>query len=167
MGVLDPPKEIREKLLKSKYVPDQVKARMGDKAAEKRVIAAFEKASAEEKGKYAEYVLYVDSPDCIRAFLRGLESEATFEPDDLFAEKQSVAWSLMEAYARGPAESDAKIFSYMNTSPHLHLKTEAEFQKPEHQRFLRDVERFFEDRYGIKIHIRARYLVLGGSEIVE
>lgn len=161
LGLLDLPDELKNALLKSKNTPAKVKARLGDKEAEQKVIEKFNTATLEYKETYALQLLYIGTPDALTSFIEMLESTEYYH--DSRGKTESVALAMIWSY--GQVNPDVPLFSSDEYIKHCYT-TREEFQRPEHQEYLRRVEKYFLHNFNIEIHIKAPFLI-EGREIIE
>lgn len=136
LGRLDLPADLAGRLRNSPHVPDAVRARLGDSQAEQRVISAFENAQGfGARHDAAANLAYVESPDSLAAFARGLASRDVIQ--DVHGNDVSVALLLIQAY--GNMHPEEPLFSSSAYMKHANV-TPVDFLQPEHQAYLRQLE---------------------------
>ena len=136
LGRLDLPADLRARLRDSDRVPDAVRARLGDAAAEGRVVTAFRGARRlGDRYKSASDLLYANTPAAWRAFQEGLASRELLQ--DVHGNSISEALILIRAY--GETHPEEPLFSAQEYMKHANVTVE-EFQHPEHQAYLRELE---------------------------
>ena len=153
LSLLPLPEEIKKKLLSSDHTPDIVKAKLGDQAAETRVIAEFKKAKAEDKGRWGSRLFYIDTPNVMKEFVKALESKEIFK--NVHDNTYSQVNALLVVY--GQHHPEEPLFSY--TEFQKHNVSAEEFKKREHQDYLRKVEAFFREKYKIDVMINPPLLL--------
>lgn len=155
LGLLTLPQELASQLRASPRTPDKVKARLGDWAAESRVIAAFQAAQdLYNVRQRCDDLLYVHTPRALQAFAQGLQSSRTFE--DVHGNKAAMALILIECYGRH--HPDQPLFSSNEFLKHANV-TPQQFQQRSHQQYLRRIEAYFLRAYHLHIRLNPPYLL--------
>lgn len=161
LGLLELPETLKADVLKSETVPDRVKARLGDIAAEARVISRFRSAPPFNRMVYAERdLLYIDSRESLSALVEELNSRDVFV--DRFGNQVSITQMMIQAYGR--AHPEVSLFQPAAYLPHCYT-SEEDFRAPEHQAFLRTVGKYFSDLLGRPIKVDAPFLIMGSERI--
>jgi len=155
LGRLDLPSDLAGRLRDSEQVPDAVRARLGNSAAEQRVISGFENAKTfTALHANAGELAYVESPTTLQAFVRGLQSQQVVT--DVHGNQVSVPLLLIQAY--GNMHPDEPLFSPGEYLKHANVSAEA-FKQPEHQEYLRQLEARLLARNQIHVTINPPFLL--------
>ncbi|MDA8021353.1 MAG: hypothetical protein MPN21_28320 [Thermoanaerobaculia bacterium] len=150
LALLDLPEESKQSLMREGN--DLIKARLGDRQAEQRVIEAFENASNLKKPAHSDDLLYIGSEATIHTFLDALESVGPETSSHLHSgNPATVAYRMLVIYQR---YDDVGFFDDIDIST-----TEEEFLRPEYQQVVRSIESHFFDRYGRQVHLQLPYFV--------
>jgi hypothetical protein len=148
LGQLELPAGLRNQLRDSPRVPDAVRARLGDAAAEQRVIAAFQAGQTNVGALYktADDLLYADTPAAWQAFGQALASRQVLE--NVRGNQVSVVAVLIRSY--GEAHQEEPLFAPQACNEHANVSL-ADFQKPVHQAFLRQLENRLRVRHNLTV----------------
>jgi len=161
LGLLDLPGSLKSDVLVSPTVPDRVKARLGDEAAEVRTIERFHAARPFNRMIYAERdLLYIDSRRSLVALIEELNSREFHV--DRFGNQVSVTQMMIQAYGR--VHYDVELFQPETYLPHCYT-SEEEFQAPEHQAYLHAVGEYFSGMVGRPVKVDVPFLIKGSERI--
>lgn len=179
LGLLDLPQYMKDSLLNYKYTELEVRAGLGDTIAQQAIIKTYrnfltldiktDKDLNEElyRKKLPQALLvYMGSEEAIKIFLEGLNSTDIFEDtyDQEPYNKISLFYYLLGSYSAFIADTPS-IMSQFYLQKFLY--TEGGGLGEDYQEWLRELERYFEDRHGIKLNIKAPFLIQGYEYIIE
>lgn len=179
LGLLDLPQYMKDSLLNYKYTELEVRAGLGDTAAQQEIINAYQnfltldiktdKDLNEElyRKKLPEALLvYMGSEEAIKIFLEGLNSTDVFEDtyDQEPYNKISLFYYLLGSYSAFIVDTPP-IMSQFYLQKFLY--TEEGLLGEDYQAWLRELEKYFEDRHGVKLDIKAPYLIQGYERYME
>ena len=169
LGLLDLPEYMKDSLLNFKYTELEVRAGLGDTAAQREVYNKFQafiqrdnKTSDEvyqylHKEKLPVILLaYMGTNESIQVYLKGMNSTDIYE-DTESGNKGSVFGTLLgnySAYYGGSVITNSVYYDRF-------LYTEEGALGKDYQEWLRELEQYFEDRHGLKLNIQAPYLIQG------
>lgn len=173
LGLLDLPQYMKDSLLNYKYTELEVRAGVGDTTAQQAIINAYrnfltldiktDKDLNEElyRKKLPEAILvYMGSKEAIKIFLEGLNSTDVFE--DTYGQEPyntiSLFYYLLGSYSGFIADTPP-IMSQFYLQKFLY--TEDGDLGEDYQEWLRELEQYFEERHGVKLTIKAPYLIQG------
>lgn len=149
LGWLPLPQPLARKIRQAERTPDKVKARLGDKAAEKRVIADFQNArDLYTAHKASNDLLYLNTPGALKAFANRLQSQEVFT--DVHGNQFSLTYILLQCY--GQFHPDNALFTSTVYSAHTNITPE-QFRGAEHQAYLRKVESYFRQKYNFVLKL--------------
>ncbi|MBV9468094.1 MAG: hypothetical protein JO316_21990 [Abitibacteriaceae bacterium] len=161
LGLLPLSPALTTKVRAGHETPDKVKARLGDKAAQQRIIEDFQKANdLYAVRKLGADLLYVNTPIAIETFAQRLESPNVFE--DVHGNQASLVQILIQCY--GEAHPEVPLFSTTEYLKHANVTPE-QFQANVHQAYLRKIEAYFRQHYNLSLRINPPLLLNDG--IVE
>ena len=105
---------------------------------------------------------YMGTDESINLFLEGLNSMDTYENTDS-GNKQSVFYDILSSYEGLVLENNIfKEYPKLNYFYYQRfLYTEEGVLGKDYQAWLRELEKYFEDRHGVKLNIQAPYLIQG------
>ncbi len=169
LGLLNLPDSTRSFVLNNKKTPLYVKAKLGDKRAEKELIKQF-KTSIKKAGttsfnidtfnRLANGLLYVGSKKTMQAYVKGFRSRASYTAySEIGNVEKSIFYTLLKRYVR-----------YYNCEIAKTLLTGEEFvytcDKDIRDRII--IDGFFNDfivhiwqNHKVRIKVRAKFLVQG------
>lgn len=179
LGLLDLPQYMKDSLLNLEYTELEVRAGLGDFTAQQEVISEYQNFLSMDiktdrelddelySKKLPEALLvYMGSEKAIKLFLQGLNSKEVFE--DTYGQapynKISLFYYLLGAYS-AYIEDTPPIMSQFYLQRFLY--TEEGTLGKEYQNWLKELEKYFEERYGIELDIRAPYLIQGFVHYME
>jgi len=144
--------ELREELKAGSWIPDEVKARLGNEQAEERLILRSEQADSVVKiRKSFGDLLFAATPTCLESFLNALESEEILS--DVHGNQVSKAHLLLQLY--GEYHPEVALLSEETLESHGEVGPEA-FANPDngHQAYLKQVAAFFKKTYDVDLRIQ-------------
>lgn len=151
LGLLPLPADLQKQILELPQTPDKVRARLGDKIAEIRIIDAY--AASEHPNVRQDKgldLLYVGSAVTMKVVFEGLESRATYSVGGFSPCDTSLAGLLIYQFTK--TNPDVPVFQIREFDKHMYV-TEERFRDQEHQDYLRRVERYFKDTYDVNLKI--------------
>lgn len=178
LGLLDLPQYMKDSLLNYKYTELEVRAGLGDTVAQREVYEKF-KAFIQRDNKTSDEVyqylfkeklpvtllVYIGSEESIKIYLEGMNSTDVYEDIDMpgIRNKVSVFGALLgnySAYYGGDVIVNGFYYDRF-------LYSEAGSLGEEYQLWLRKLEEYFYEKHGVKLNIRAPYLIQGYEYIME
>jgi hypothetical protein len=163
LGQLDLPKDVIDELLISEITPAKVKARLGDQSSTETVLMKFTTAySLASKRTYAYDLLYVNNEQTLKEYFTAMESQEVFT--NYRSEKISLTLVMIQTY--GEVNPDTSLFSPKEYQNYCYT-TENEFKKEKYQAYLRRIEKYFFDKYGVELNINPPFLILGDYKETE
>lgn len=178
LALLDLPQYMKDSLLNFKYTEMEVRAGLGDTAAQREVYDKFntfiqrDNKTSDEVYLYlhkeklpAIMLVYIGSDESIRMYLEGMNSIDIYEDMDMPEprNKVSVFMDLIgnySAYYGGDVIVNGFYYDRF-------LYSEEGSLGEEYQLWLRKLEEYFYEKHGVKLHIRAPYLIQGYEYIME
>lgn len=172
LALLDLPQYMKDSLLNFKYTEMEVRAGLGDTAAQREVYDKFntfiqrDNKTSDEVYLYlhkeklpAIMLVYIGSDESIRMYLEGMNSIDIYEDMDMPEprNKVSVFMDLLgnySAYYGGSVITNGFYYDRF-------LYTEEGALGKGYQAWLRELEEYFEERHGVKLDIKAPYLIQG------
>lgn len=179
LGLLDLPQYMIDSLFDYKYTELEVRAGLGDTIAEQKIIEDYRRFLTLDvktdrdlykelyRKKFPEALLaYIGSEKAVKVFLEGLNSTTVFE--DSYGQepynKISLFYYLLGSYSSLMPDIPP-IISHFYLQRFLY--SEEGSLGEEYQLWLRKLEEYFYEKHGVKLHIRAPYLIQGYEYIME
>nr|WP_288931388.1 hypothetical protein [uncultured Allomuricauda sp.] len=175
LGLLELPQFMKDSLLAYDKTEEYIKAALGDSISEKNIINSFNNINAKDlktiKQRDLFYdlafsLLYINSKNTIKAFLKGMESDKIDKdlesnlPEDLKFHESRFA-SLLGVY------SSIYEYEYITSVWHNGRFDGLKKRTKEMEIYFKELEEYFFNEYNIKITINPPFLQYGELEIIE
>lgn len=175
LGLLELPQFMKDSLLFYDKTEEYIKAALGDSISEKNIIKAFNEINKKDlktiKQRELFYdlafsLLYINSKNTIKVFLKGMESNKIDKdiesnlPEDLKFH-QSRFTSLLGVY------SSIYEYEYITSAWYQRRFRGLKERTKEMELYFKEIESFFLEKYNTKIIINAPFIEYGEIEIIE
>ena len=175
LGLLKLPQFMKDSLISYKRTEDYIKASLGDSIAERKIISDFirvnngkinSKEELDSLRKLTFDLLYINSKNTIRTFLKGLESDKVDgDPASSYTEEFKLHESRFALLLR--------LYSYVHRYDYIvstwyndrfsGLKT----RNKEMEDYFIEIKNHFLEKYNVKMEIEAPCITYGQEEYIE
>jgi len=171
LGLLDLPDYMKEGLLNYRYTEPEVRAAVGDQAAQRdfferynKFISTDIKTADEIKQFLSEKIdltllAYIRSEESLKIFLSGLQTNDVYtsesDNETIRVSKFVVLLNSYGLYIGGSALLDEDYYKKF-----LYVDKEQDFDML-HKEYFKQLEAYFKDQHKINIKINAPYMILG------
>gem|GEM_PF-4625790 len=175
LGLLTLPKYMKDSLYLCKDTELEVRAGLGDKSAQQRIIKMyldFLKKDIKTDAELYQYfyepkldlalLIYIGTPESIKIYIKGMATNDIYEDTQTAAghppNKISVFMNLLASYSG--RIGGAPVVSGAYYQKFLYVEQPKDFDA-KHKAYFRELEKFFAKKYGVTIKITAPFLILG------
>lgn len=180
LGLLDLPQFMKDSLLRYRRTETEVRAALGDTVALNKIIEGYHQFLSVDittDKMLFEYLyqkkipitllLYVGTNESIKVFLEGMQTTDVYEdtatPPGRPKNKISIFYNLLSDYSNyigGPPFLDSFYYDQF-------LYTEENSNDEKYQQYLHLIEQYFHDTHGVRLAIKAPYLIAGQDYLIE
>ncbi len=166
MGLLNLPDSVKQYMLHDTITPLYVKARLGDKQAEKMVLAEFKRRITNRKDSifldWADKdimweVLYINTPNAKKTFVKGFKTQA-FYYDSYYHYHSSLLKDLFLWYS---SFYKSEVIKNILESPGymVLLYTNDIRKESDIELLLKKIKKEMKIKYNVRVKIKAHYLI--------
>lgn len=175
LGLLELPQYMKDSLLNFKYTELEVRAGVGDTIAQNKIVKMYKEFLKLDirtdkdlyKAFYAKKIPeamlnYIGTKNSIELFIEGMSSSDTFE-QTYFGKpynQVSIFTVLLGSYT-GLLLVNEPLVSYLYYQNRFLYAENEKVLGEGYQAWLKEVERYFKDKHGVELNIKAPYLILG------
>lgn len=180
LGLLELPQYMVDSLLNYPYTELEVRAGLGDTSAQNEIFRLYREFLSIDiktsddinerlyKKRLPEALLnYIGTEESVQIYLEGMNSYDVYEDQYTLGQnknKISVFYDILSSYSGLTGQTF--LTSYLYFQRFLYVEKEDALGL-EYQKYLRQLEHYFDSKYGINLNIRAPYLILGSKYYIE